>query len=198
MRARGLSLGRVLMPVAVAGYPFAFYYALTHFGARGAACVALFGALLFALRAVRAKGGASRLELLKLPLVIALLSLLSGLSNEGRFLLALPVIINLLLLYVFGSSLKAPMTYVERIARLKDRDFTDAKVRHCRQVTWVWMVFFVLNAGVTAGLAIWGSVKAWTFHTSILSYVLMGVLFTAEWVVRKIRFGETHAPETVP
>ena len=44
----------------------------------------------------------------------------------------------------------------------------------------------MLNAAGTAALAIYGSVEAWTFHTSILSYVLMGVLFAAEWVVRKI------------
>src|SRR6478752_2673769 len=101
MPARGFSLGRVMMPVAIAGYPFAFYFAITHYGARGAACVALFGALLLALRAVKSGGNASRLELLKLPLMIALLSVMSGLFNDGRFLLALPVVINLLLLYVF-------------------------------------------------------------------------------------------------
>lgn len=195
MQPRALALGRILMPVAVVGYPFAFYLALTRAGARGASCVALGGAVLLGLRALGKRGGESRLALLKLPLSIAFLSLLSGLSNDGRFLLALPVLINLLLLFVFASSLRAPQTYVERIARLRDRDFTPAKVRHCRQVTWVWIVFFVLNAAVTAALALFGSVEAWTFHTSVLSYVLMGVLFAAEWVVRKLRFGQTFPPE---
>ncbi len=194
MRPRGFALGRLLMPVAVAGYPFALYFALTRFGARAGASVALGGAALLGLRAL-GTGGASRLSLLKVPLVIALLSLLSAWANDGRFLMALPVLINLVLLAVFAASLRAEQTYVERIARLRDRDFTPAKVRHCRQVTWVWIVFFVLNSAVTAGLALAGAVKAWTFHTSFLSYVLMSVLFASEWVVRKVRFGKTYPPD---
>ncbi len=195
MRPRGFALGRVLLPVAIAGYPFALYFALTRFGARAGASVALGGAALLGLRALNSGGGGSRLSLLKVPLAIALLSGLSAWANDGRFLMALPVLVNLLLLAVFSASLRAEQTYVERIARLRDRDFTPAKVRHCRQVTWVWIGFFVLNAAVTAGLALAGAVKAWAFHTSFLSYVLMSVLFVGEWVVRKVRFGATVAPD---
>jgi uncharacterized membrane protein len=60
----------------------------------------------------------------------------------------------------------------------------------------VWVVFFVLNAAVTAGFALAGAVKAWTFHTSVSSYVLMSVLFVGEWVVRKVRFGATQPPDS--
>lgn len=181
----------MVLPVAIAGYPFAFYYALTRHGARGAASVALFVAALLGLRAL-GSGQGSRLALLKLPLVVALLSLVSAWADDGRVLMALPVLINLLLLGVFGLSLRAEQTYVERIARLTDRHFTPEKVRHCRQVTWVWVGFFVVNSAVTAGLALADAVEAWAVYTSFLSYVIMGVLFAGEWVVRRARFG---APE---
>jgi uncharacterized membrane protein len=53
-----------------------------------------------------------------------------------------------------------------------------------RKVTMVWLYFFVVNAGISAGTAIWGSLEAWTLYNGLISYLLIGSIFTGEFAVR--------------
>ena len=77
-----------------------------------------------------------------------------------------------------------------RFARMQEKDgLSDAQVAHCRQVTWVWVGFFALNASIAAVLAsneAW--VSAWATYNGGIAYALMGVLFAGEYVVRQYRF----------
>src|SRR5690606_26267324 len=122
---------------------------------------------------------------------------LTLLTDDGRLLLALPVIVNVALLVGFGASLRSGQSYVERIARLREPDLSPAKVQHCRQFTWVWIWFFLCNGGVIAGLALTGRMMAWALYTSVLSYVLIAALLLLEWIVRRWRFGTTPETEEV-
>ncbi len=182
--------GRVsalLRPLLVLGYPLVVYLGLTRFSAR---TVAL--GLLAVLAARFVIGlGAARAEALR-PLVVqalpvALVIALSGFANDARLLLALPVLVNLALLFVFGRSLTTGQPIVEQIARLQDPDLTPDEVRYCRSVTAVWCGFFVANAACIAVLTT-GPVARWALYTGVVSYVLMGVLFAGEYIVRRARF----------
>jgi uncharacterized membrane protein len=114
---------------------------------------------------------------------------LSALLDDARFVLALPVLINGVLFLQFALSLRAtPM--VERFARMQDPNLGPAQVAYCRSVTKVWCVFFVLNGGFSAYLALFAEVSSWALYTGIVAYVLMGVLGASEYLVRKARFRE--------
>jgi uncharacterized membrane protein len=182
----------VLNAVLAVSYPAAVYFGLLHWSPRLVGCVLL--ALLLPGIGLRLYGAGRERAwgVLKLPLAVAALVAACAISGDARFMLALPVLINVALLAGFGSSLRAvPM--VERFARLQNPDLSAAQVRYCRSVTWIWCLFFACNAAVSAILALWGSLAAWSLYTGLIAYVLIGALGSTEYVVRKIRFREYGA-----
>ncbi len=120
--------------------------------------------------------------------------LLAGVAVWSNALLPLklyPVLVSLVLLGVFAYSLIAPPTVVERLARLREPDFPPAAVAYTRRVTQVWCGFFVLNGGIAFATAWWASQAVWSLYTGVIAYVLMGILFGGEYLVR-LRFRRLH------
>lgn len=98
-----------------------------------------------------------------------------------------PVLVNAALLIAFGYSLAAPPSMVERMARLTDPNLPPAAVAYTRTVTQVWCGFFVINGSIALGTALWASQAVWSLYNGVIAYVLMGLLFAGEYLVR-IRF----------
>jgi uncharacterized membrane protein len=141
---------------------------------------------------------ATRLPALKLSRVSRWLALggllLAAAAVLGNAVLPLklyPVLVNASLLAAFGYSLRHPPSMVERFARMREPDLPPAGVAYTRRVTQVWCGFFVVNGAVCALLALTASERAWSLYTGVLSYVLMGLLFGAEYLMR-LRFKRLH------
>jgi uncharacterized membrane protein len=98
-----------------------------------------------------------------------------------------PVLVNAALLVAFGYSLSSPQSMVERMARLTEPDLPPAAVAYTRTVTKVWCVFFVINGSIALGTALWASQAVWSLYNGVIAYVLMGLLFAGEYLVR-LRF----------
>ena len=81
-----------------------------------------------------------------------LLLVLGGIATDDqRFVLALPVLINAVLLIEFGATLRAgSMPMIERLARMQETSLDEAQQRHCRHWTGAWCAFFLLNGGTAA------------------------------------------------
>lgn len=122
------------------------------------------------------------------PLLALSAPLLSALFNERIFLLLLPVLVNVALLAVFARSLREPPPMIERFARLVHDDLTEAERAHCLTFTKVWCAFFAGNAAVALALAVFAPLRAWTVYTGLVSYLLLGLLFAVEYLVRKAKF----------
>ena len=60
-----------------------------------------------------------------------------------------------------------------------------------RTVTKVWCGFFVANGLAALGTALWASPKVWSLYNGVVAYLLMGVLFAGEYLVR-LRFKRLH------
>ena len=95
-----------------------------------------------------------------------------------------PVAINASMLLVFGFSLLSPPTVIERMARLQEPDLPQHAIAYTRKVTMVWCLFFILN-GTIAGITIFASDATWALYNGLISYLLMGLLFGVEWLVRQ-------------
>lgn len=96
-----------------------------------------------------------------------------------------PAIVSGLMLIIFASSLFTSQSFVERIARLKEPNLPPAGVIYTRRVTQVWCVFFLANILVIA-VSIWQEFWLfWALYSGIISYLLMGMLFLGEWLVRR-------------
>jgi uncharacterized membrane protein len=185
-----LAAFQVLLAIA---YPVAVWWSLTHFSARMTGLVVL--AVLIpalALRLRRAEPG-HRAAVLRVPLSVMALLLVGVIADDARLLLAMPVLINGVLLVSFAGSLRGSMPMVERFARIQDPHLDEAQIRHCRQATVAWSVFFLLNGAVSALLALAAPVSWWAAYTGGIAYGLMGAMFALEMVVRVARFGPQAA-----
>ncbi|OBR45499.1 MULTISPECIES: hypothetical protein [Aeromonas] len=172
-------------------YPLAVYWGLTHAGQTPL----LLGLLLiFSLRLLPGllKG---RVRLGPLPEWLWLgrllaciglgLTLLSALFSARHWLLYYPLAVSLCLLCLFGWSLTRPMSLVERLARLQEPALPAAAIGYTRRVTQVWCGFFVIN-GALAAFTIWhGDLALWSLYNGLVSYLLMGGLMGAEYLVRR-------------
>lgn len=175
--------------ILIAGYPAAVYFGLLHLSARSVGLLLLGLLLPGLLFRLRSAPPGQLWAVLKLPAAVVALVLAAALFNDSRFVLALPVLINVVLLAGFGGSLRStPM--VERFARLQKADLAPAQVRYCRRVTQVWCVFFACNALLSLFLACFASLATWALYTGLIAYVLIGALGASEYVVRKARFRE--------
>lgn len=192
--AAGGRLGLVLAIVngtLVGLYPVAVWVGLSYLSARAVGVLVM--AFVIPMLAIRLRNAdrASFWTILRIPLLVLGLVTLGVVLDDARYVLAMPVLINTVLLATFGATL-APgaMPMIERFARMQEPELTPAKQAHCRQFTWVWCVFFLLNGGAAATLALTAALSVWATYTGLVAYVLMGMLFAIEYVVRKARFRE--------
>lgn len=167
-------------------YPLLVFFGMAHFEPR------VLALLLLALALLRAVTSKQRIwQVATLGAMV-----LAGLSLSGNQLLPLklyPVLVNTLLLAVFGASLIKPPSMIERIARLKTPDLPLAAILYTRKVTMVWCVFFAVNGVIALFTALVASDAVWAFYNGGLAYVLMGLLFAGEWLYRqRVQAAGTH------
>lgn len=175
----------------VALLPLAFWLGLPQLSPRHLAggAAALAGLLLVLYRG---RGGNGSLGW-QLPAALAALALLVAWSGDGEWLRYYPLLVNLSLLAVFGASLWRGPPVIERLARLGESDLPPRAIAYTRRVTWVWCGFFLANGAVAAYTARFCSLETWTLYNGAIAYALMGLLFAAEWLVRRRIRASRHA-----
>jgi uncharacterized membrane protein len=123
----------------------------------------------------------------------SLLAIVSFLGNQSLPLKLYPVLVSVVMLAVFGLSLRHPPSAIERIARIHEPDLPPEAVAYTRKVTGVWCVFFIVNGCVSLMTALWGSDRVWALYNGVISYALMGILFVGEWLLRhRLRARSQH------
>ena len=114
--------------------------------------------------------------------------LLAAAAAFGNSVLPLkfyPVLVNAVLLAVFAISLRHPPSAIERLARMQEPDLPESGVRYTRRVTQVWCGFFIVNGSIALATVLWASEAAWALYNGLIAYLLMGLLFAGEWLVRR-------------
>ncbi|MFP1816443.1 hypothetical protein ACLEC2_11655 [Lonsdalea quercina] len=115
----------------------------------------------------------------------ALLCLTSLWLQDTQWLMGYPVVVNLVMLGLFGGSLYSRMPLVERLARLKEPDLPPQAIRYTRKVTQMWCLFFVFNGSVAAWTCLAGNLRWWALWNGLMSYVLIGIVMGGEWLIRQ-------------
>jgi uncharacterized membrane protein/acyl-CoA synthetase (AMP-forming)/AMP-acid ligase II len=128
------------------------------------------------------------------PLLSSALFLTAGLfcffTNQTIFLKLYSVAISVTFLGVFGSTLFLPPNIVFRFATLQDKSIkgslAEKRVQaYCRKVTVAWCMFFICNGSISVFTAFCSSDKVWSIYNGGISYVLMGLMFAVEFIIRK-------------
>lgn len=178
----------VLGGLFLATYPVIVYFGITNWKPRAVAVLLLL--VLVAMLPIRYwnQGSEHLWAVVRAPLAVLAMLVLAALMDDRRLVLALPVLVNMILLLHFAGSLVGPVPVVERLARLEQPELSPSEVRYCRSVTWLWVAFFLVNGLVAGVLAVTGPLSLWAVYTGLVSYLLIGVVFTGEFVVRRVRF----------
>ncbi len=128
------------------------------------------------------------------PLLSSALFLAAGLfcffTNQSIFLKLYSVVISATFLCVFGITLFLPPNIIFRFATLQDKSIKGSLAEkridsYCRKVTVAWCVFFICNGSISAFTAFCASDEVWSVYNGGISYVLMGLMFAVEFIVRK-------------
>lgn len=118
------------------------------------------------------------------PVGLVLLALWTLKSNSSLPLKLYPIAVSLSFLLLFSWSLKVPPSMIERFARLQTPELPPEAIAYTRKVTQVWCGFFVLNASISGWTLYYGTDAQWALYNGGISYLLMGLLFGIEWLVR--------------
>jgi uncharacterized membrane protein len=179
----------IVNAILVILYPVAVWVGLSTLGARAVSFVVL--ALLVPTLALRLRKAdrATFWTIVRVPIAILVLVVLGAVTDDPRFVLAMPVLVNAVLLFTFGETLRAgQMPIIERFARMQEKELSEAKQAHCRRWTAIWCGFFVVNGGIALTLGLAAPLVWWTTYNGAIAYGLMGSLFVAEYVTRKAKF----------
>ncbi|MDR2842038.1 MAG: hypothetical protein LBV52_02430 [Spirochaetaceae bacterium] len=122
--------------------------------------------------------------------ILALLGSLCFFTNSLIILKLYPVLVNVLMLCVFTVTLFSPPCMIFRFATLQDKSIKgssgEKKIEaYCKKVTVIWCCFFVINGSIAVYTVFFASNGAWSLYNGGISYILMGLLFIIEFLVRK-------------
>lgn len=121
-------------------------------------------------------------------------------TGKEIFLKLYSVVISATFLVVFGSTLFFGPNIIFRFATLADKkiigsNYENQVKAYCKKVTIVWCCFFILNGTAAActtfadkifGLSPEKAREVWAVYNGGISYVLMGILFVVEFIIRKL------------
>lgn len=161
--------------------------------------------LLLATSKNEKKGFGNRIKSnLKLFISAALLltaGIICLITGKTLFIKLYPVIMNLIFLFTFGSTLFLPPNMCFRLACLSDRKLSTSLIarrveKYCWKVTAIWCVFFILNGIVALITVLSNDDKMWSIYNGGISYGLMGVLFAVEFLIRM--WVNSKMPKSIP
>ena len=171
-----LKLAVLVLSIA---YPFLIYWGLQHYSASRLL------PLLFLLLGLRWIVGGKSSERTTLIVIMAALVFIVLVWGHQLGLKFYPVMVNIGFLSLFVGSLIFPPPIVERMARIREPDLSPRGVAYTYKVTWVWIVFFIINGSIAALTAVWGSDEIWVLYNGFIACLLIGILFGSEWLVRR-------------
>jgi len=135
------------------------------------------------------------------PVILFSVGTICLISDSGFMFKFVPLFMNALCLLTFGLTLFMPPTMIFRFATLMDKSIKGSLgekrvAAYCRKVTVMWCVFFISNGSIVAWTIFSGSDVFWSIYNGVITYILMGSLFAAEFIVRTIV--QKKIPKSVP
>jgi uncharacterized membrane protein len=173
--------------IAVFVYPVLAARALAAYGGREVATIALAVALgSFVLRRWLERRTTTGLLVQYAPGVVLLGAAI--LLDASLPLLLFPALVNLYLAAAFAWTLHRGPSMVERGAALIQPHLPEFTRSYCRRITALWVLFFGVNAGVIAWLALRSPGLWWPFYTTWIYFGAVTLFSGVEFLVRKIWF----------
>jgi len=103
----------------------------------------------------------------------------------------------LMLAGVFGATLRpGQVPLIVRVAELDTGAVPTDFACYLRRLTQAWAIFFAGLACVSLLLMRYAPFEWWSLFVNILTWPLIGAMFAAEWIVRRLAFKQLppHTP----
>lgn len=114
------------------------------------------------------------------------LCIFSLVFKKLELMLYYPVLVNAVLFIVFAASLFTDKPVITVLAMLKEKELPPFALLYTRRLTVFWSAFFVLNGLIALYTAIINDLNIWTLYNGLISYILIGIIFVAEFILRAI------------
>lgn len=185
---------KVLVIVSAVLYPVIIYVTLSYFDAspRVLALVLVFVAIFyFIAHTDNARGElVKRVQFWGVIAAASVLAAVTFITENAGFVKFYPVSTNLFLLFSFFITLVRPPNIIFRFAQVQDKSISTSENKeyiesYCKKVTIVWIVFFICNGFIAALSAFLFSHFAWALYNGLISYILIGLVFLVELLVRR-------------
>jgi uncharacterized membrane protein len=134
--------------------------------------------LLLRLRQARRNAGPMRYVVQCVALAGIALCAASYLLKAHQWLLFYPVVVNLVMLAVFGGSLWTAMPLVERLARCASQTCPGGRALYPQGDPRL-VRFFIGNGAMALFTVLHGDMHLWTLWNGMVAYILMGTLMAA-------------------
>jgi uncharacterized membrane protein/3-hydroxymyristoyl/3-hydroxydecanoyl-(acyl carrier protein) dehydratase len=204
MAARFPQVPKVLLYIAAVLYPAFIYYFLvirkTPLRMFSLFIIA-FAFLAFITRTSSEKGKNRGTSFVWTSLLLLGVGVLCFITGSALILKFYPVLMNVLFLIFFGVTCCTPPNMIFRFATMQDKSIKGSLAEkrveaYCRKVTIAWCGFFIFNGSVAALTVFSGSDALWSVYNGGISYILIGVFFMGELVIRKMV--QKKMPKAVP
>ena len=197
-------ISKVLFVIAGVLYPAFIYYFLVirKIPLRLFSIFIIAFALIAFISATTSKENKSRgISFLRNSLILLGLGILCLITNSSLLLKFYPLLMNVMFLAAFGSTCFFPPNMIFRFAVMQDKtikgSLSEKRVEaYCRKVTFAWCVFFIFNGSIAAWTIFYGSDVLWSVYNGGISYMLIGVFFVGEFIIRKMV--QKNMPKAVP
>jgi len=197
------SISKILFFIAAALYPALIFYFLVirKTPLRLFSLFVMAFALLAFITGTSAKSNKKGIPLFWNFVLLFALGGLCLVINSAVILKFYPVLMNILFLAAFGGTLFLPPSMIFRFAVMQDKSIKGSPnekrvAAYCRKVTYVWCGFFIFNGSVALWTIFSGSDALWSVYNGGISYILIGILFAGEFLVR--RMVQKKMPVSVP
>jgi uncharacterized membrane protein len=175
----------LLFPILLLTYPLALHLGI-YFSHIDLAVFYLAGLLILPLLSAlyaRTRAGAWQI----MAAVFAIIILILSAGNELLIVKLVPLAVNGVLLWFFASTLfngRTPL--ITRFASLMREDMPPAVLAYTRWATFAWSAYFLIMLTLSLLMALYAPIELWSFFSNVLSYILLVLMFLAEFMVRRL------------
>lgn len=177
----------VISALFIVASPWVLYWTLSQQRLDVAAAVLIGWVIVRTIPIVLSARREQRVAALQLPAIALAFALLGWITHDATCLLVLPSATQAAFGFTFLRSLRG-VPLIEHFARMVKPELGPGELAHCRRWTRIWGGYLLVLAALGLGLARWAPLTVWTVYVGVVVYVLVGVLFAIEYVIRKIQF----------
>ena len=125
-----------------------------------------------------------------LPVLITVSVIMLFHYTQWFFVKFYPVAANFCLFMMFFVTSFHKETIIQRFAKVIEPDIKPKALEYTRKLTYIWTGITFLNFLISLA-TVYMSEKVWALYNGCISYILIGLIFAIEYVVR-INFKRKH------